>query len=423
MTQVSLDAERLLHLLSENQGCVNLPWATHTLQPHTPTPTEDRAAYMKAYMRIRRAAEHLAARDVLELSRSPDGLTWCTVTDPGVLLDRGDRKISRVVKRPDTIYKLPRCANEKRIAAARAALLSNRATDIHAQDIPWMFDEYREETQSKRIILRRSPEAGPEVEPYLVLPYRTRFTSREYTARNLENYDRIQDFSHTVYSDAVFLTLTTDPKKHKSLWHGWKYFGKAWTLFKQQLQRKTGRNPEYIIIYEFTKSGLMHAHALLFGMRWLLPTREISRMWDACGQGRIVHLYSLKSQDGRWTWSRAKPKDAARNDDGSSYLKKYLKKAFWNPSTQALYWASNKRYFTCSRTLSALFPKKPHIISVFDFFGSCHIDDLPQVILDEIVHCFVPPIPPPGPAQTPPATAPVDPPRRYRGPDLSLHTA
>lgn len=159
-----------------------------------------------------------------------------------------------------------------------------------------------------------------------------------------------------------------NPAGHQNLYDANKSFSPAWNKFLSYLTKKNnGIRPEYIAAYEYTDSGLMHVHALIF-TEFLLPNDEISREWIRCGQGEISYIYALKAVKARdgsgweWRWNSQSRPDKAKGMSGGDYLKKYIRKSmlammdsFTSPSDiQSMYWALNKRMFTCSRSLQEI---------------------------------------------------------------------
>ena len=155
-----------------------------------------------------------------------------------------------------------------------------------------------------------------------------------------------------------------DPNGFKDLWEANRHFGLAWNKFMSYITKKNGGiRPRYIASYEYTENGLMHIHTLIF-LEYLLSNDEISREWRRVGQGEISYIYGLKNiknHEGKreWRWNaKARPADA-KTMSGGDYLKKYVRKcmlalldAYTSPSDiQSLYWAFNKRMFTCSQCL------------------------------------------------------------------------
>jgi hypothetical protein len=159
-----------------------------------------------------------------------------------------------------------------------------------------------------------------------------------------------------------------DPNGFASLWEANRTFAPSWNKFLSYLTKiNHGQRPEYLASFEYTESGLMHVHALLF-VDFLLPNDDISREWKRVGQGEISYIYALKNvqvpgkdkSHREWRWNaRSRPSDA-KTMSGGDYLKKYVRKCmlallddFRSPSDiQSLYWAFNKRMYTCSQVLT-----------------------------------------------------------------------
>lgn len=156
-----------------------------------------------------------------------------------------------------------------------------------------------------------------------------------------------------------------DPDGFQSLWEADRSFSPAWNRFMSYLKKKNGgKRPQYLAAFEFTESGLLHIHVLIF-LEYLLPNDQISLEWRRCGQGEITYIYALRNVVNRgtgkreWRWnSQSRPHDA-KGMSGGDYLKKYIKKcalalmdSYTSPAdTHSMYWALNKRMHTCSRSL------------------------------------------------------------------------
>lgn len=156
-----------------------------------------------------------------------------------------------------------------------------------------------------------------------------------------------------------------DPNGFQNLWEADRSFSPAWNRFMSYLKKKNnGKRPQYLAAFEFTESGLLHIHVLIF-LEYLLPNDQISLEWRRCGQGEITYIYALKNvfnpqtKQREWRWnSHSRPTDAM-GMSGGDYLKKYIKKcalalmdSYTSPAdTHSMYWALNKRMHTCSRSL------------------------------------------------------------------------
>lgn len=228
-------------------------------------------------------------------------------------------------------------------------------------DLQCTFSVWNERVQGKELFFDRGPGTG-----MVKLPCSTRFTDRARKVRNIRTYERGWTRANLLYSRGVFLTLTTDPAMHKSLWHANRHLSRAFNRYislllsrkKRYIQKRYDADEEtpgedvrrvkYIAAYEFQENGLIHLHAVFFGIRYLAKIDQISEDWQGCGQGKIVHVYGIHRDGDTWVWNREKPNDT----EGRSpvdYLKKYLEKALNVSEFFPMYWAVNKRFCTMSR--------------------------------------------------------------------------
>lgn len=232
------------------------------------------------------------------------------------------------------------------------------------KEVKYNFDNWETEIQNKELFFDRGP--GTAITK---LPCRTRFTDRGRKVHNIKTYDRAWNRANLLFKRGVFVTLTTDPAMHKSLWHANRHLTRAFNRYLSLLlsrakhNRKKGYDSEkdehnviddgigrlkYIAAYEFQENGLIHLHLIFFGIRYLSKIDDISEDWVKCGQGRIVHAYGVRRDGETWLWNQEKPTDT----DGRSpvdYLRKYLEKALYVNDLFSMYWAINKRFCTMSR--------------------------------------------------------------------------
>lgn len=378
---------RILHHVYQQSTYVTLPSTLSALLPDTPARSVSPRDHHNAYMRVYRALKALKSQDKITLHKGGDGLIWISITPTGLLTCWRGCETKTHVNAPPSNSILPRRACAERRKATYIPYTHKQLTDLDTDDINWLFSEYLTRINGNRILLKRKPDAPSSAMDWLLLPHTCRFNHPQIPARNLKNFDQVIDESLRHYSSAVHLILTTDPKRHKSLLHSWQHFGKAWNRFKARIRKRFGRTIPYICSYEFTKSGLMHAHILLFGVSRLGNMHQISTWWETAGQGSYVWAYTLRNDNGRWLYARSRPRGADRGRTASDYLKKYLKKAVFAAETQALYWVSNKRYFSAAKTFWRLFehPKPP--LGLYKFVLSLPEHLIPQRIYDEILHC------------------------------------
>ena len=264
-------------------------------------------------------------------------------------------------------------------------------------DIREYYDYYLEEIADKTIVLVNKDAETPGGEDFKTLPYRTRFNDFSRSARALDKYEAAWVEAEKFFSNAVFLTLTTDPKKHPSLWRANRHMSVAWNRYtalltkrardgfiddlrttrakilktqgysdeeietlthsdefrqyiEQELQGRSFR-PKYVAVNEFMENGLLHMHIIVFGTSWIAKREQISEDWDRCGQGQIVKALAThrNPKTGIWEWDGGRPEDADSGESPKDYLKKYLNKAIYNRKGFELYWALNKNFMSASR--------------------------------------------------------------------------
>lgn len=285
------------------------------------------------------------------------------------------------------IFAWPKKTRPERINAISICNESAMMDAEQREDIASEFQEYLDDINFRRIVMKTNTQ-----EPlYATMEYKTRFNAWDRKVGNLEKYEEVWKNATFEYTDAVVLTLTTDPKRHKSLWHANRHFSAAFNRFMSFLvKRNGGVRPAYISAYEFTpgrgksgKSGLLHAHIAIFGKSYLMNKKAIAYEWSRCGQGEIVDIYAIRrTAAGGWTWARGRPADAKKdNTTPDNYLKKYLKKALFSETGEGLelYWTFNKRYFSYSRKLTPAPEKKEPPTGLWVFVGSWHEDLIPDI--------------------------------------------
>jgi hypothetical protein len=234
------------------------------------------------------------------------------------------------------------------------------------REVQSTFEIWEDKTLNKELFFDRGPGT-----PICKLKAATRFTDMGRKVKNIRTYDRGWCRANLLYKRGVFLTLTTDPAMHDSVWHANRHLAKAWNkylsllLSRKKQSYKKGHDSEeekenhdlldqglgrlkYIAAYEFMENGLIHLHVCIFGIRYLASIDKIAEDWVKCGQGEIVHAYGIRKNGNVWEWNRESPKDA----DGKNpvdYLRKYLEKALYVNENFGLYWAMNKRFCSMSR--------------------------------------------------------------------------
>jgi len=224
-------------------------------------------------------------------------------------------------------------------------ILANNKTQellFNYKDIEPLLDDiykysinYIHETEDKVIVLSKGSE-------FLLIPYITRF-NEAYIKRKRKFFKKLSYKLKNVIGRHTFLTITYDPKNITSLQDMIYNFRKNLTKFLDLLKKKY----HYLAVfktYEFTYSGLIHAHILLFNVKyiekeWLTETLKL------CGLGKIKKIKEFKGI----------------TEDSLNYFFKYFSKSFnsrnylteKNPSL-ILSWALNLRTYSLSSSLYRL---------------------------------------------------------------------
>ena len=378
--------------------------------------------------RIYRAADFLVNRGLITLKTMDDGLKWVTALPDRILpllrptptdqfdlikdickipsegIPEGFRANgpccpltnARLVPPKPGLFDIPRNAKGERLAAVQYLKGAGHKEELIEQDTKYiqsLFERY-DDYVTQRIIMMLHKQTGEIIGS----EYSTRFNDFTKGKKNLDKYDYAIEASLKKYRRAVFLTLTTDPKLFNCNFDANRHFGKAWNKFIQYVTtRRKGKRAEYIASYEFTKSGMLHAHIIIF-VDYLMEKELITKEWSRVGQGEINWVYALKNvpvgKGREWRWpSRTHRPNDAKGMSGGDYLKKYMKKCllsmtddYEKPSEiQSMYWAVNKRFWSCSRKLLPPKEEKPFDVSdeaaesMFVFLGLCSDEQADRV--------------------------------------------
>ena len=278
------------------------------------------------------------------------------------------------------IFEIPKRCSEERKAAIKEVQTFFMLDQKKANSLLAKFWMYLNDLGDKVIILKRIIPAW-DMSPFLIQFYQTRFNDPKFYKKNLFIYNSVWDAATLRYKRAVHLVLTTDPKRFKNLWEANRHFSIAFNRFMSYLTKHFGgKRPRYIASFEFTGSGLLHAHVIIFGVPYLLPHKVITQEWERCGQGSYNYIYSLINNNGDWIYAKGKPKKVKKGETAREYLKKYLKKGISRLELTVLYWLFNKRFFTYSRALYS----NPGSLSLgmYTFLMVCYAWNIPDVILE-----------------------------------------
>jgi len=253
----------------------------------------------------------------------------------------------------------------------------------------------REIQQDKFKILRRVRGSGSE---HLLIPYLTRFNDTDRAGDIQDGFRTALQTAAERHQDAVVVTLTTDAKRFSSVSEAVDGLTEAKGRFMSWLSTdyQLGKRPQNLTVLEWTAGGLPHVHLVLFGVDWVLPQSKIAAKWDSLGQGRVVDIRSTETERGGQRWF-------LHNDDGSRVtLQQYLGKAIrglqdvagmdagqlrekaeagdvslWR---QALYWATERQYYSCSPSLKDTDDGELPHVKRYEFVGVAQYRDIPAHI-------------------------------------------
>jgi len=217
---------------------------------------------------------------------------------------------------------------------ARLALKASRVyplPDWVKEEVVRLFLRYLEVTKSSVIVLE------DEDGFFCYVPYRHRFSNIGDVIRR---FDEIFRRASKRYRVGVWVTLTTDPNVYSNdSYLSYRYkIVKALNRFLSWLRKRFGKI-SYVCVFEFTDSGLIHFHVVIFGLGRIEDYRIFTKRLVNWGFGRVNYLYQIVNINNEW-----KPRKVIRIDycDGGgipkefsivsriglkNYLKKYISKS------------------------------------------------------------------------------------------------
>jgi len=372
LTLLTSTERTLLSLsLAQSGSKVSIAWAAKQEAHRRKASEKERHAIAVSFYR---AANRLAVRKLAKVYKADDGLVWVEA-DRACVADaiRADRETqfnlrkelcenqtegSQCKKRAKKTnpFAIPKNASGHRLAGIKLIHGIRELTQPDYAEINRLFDLYNDDTLRKIIALM--DEKNGEI---LGAEYSTRFNDLRKAAAGLDKFDFAIEKSLRHYKKACFLTITTDPKKFNNLWEANRHFQIAWNRFLSLLTKRFGRRPKYLVANEYTKNGKLHAHALIM-LPYLMHHKDLSIVWDRCGQGKIVWVYNVyrtATKKGlEWRFDARKRPPRSKGISTGDYIKKYLKKSMlastdrWDnqANIQSMYWIMNKRFWSCSRS-------------------------------------------------------------------------
>lgn len=267
--------------------------------------------------------------------------------------------------------------------SVRQSLLSQFVTDKAGTEDRWQ-------------LLRRVRGSGDD---YLCLPYRTRFNDAGRAGDVRERFEQALQAAGQRHRNAVVLTLTTNPDRHSGLSDALQSLSdnKARLMSWLSTDYQLGHRPENMTVLEFTESGLPHYHVVLFGISYAVSQEQLAAKWRGYGQGEVVDIRTAQNRRDGDLWRLHD--DATGTVTLSQYLGKAIRElqavasadaadlreriedgdlSLWK---QALYWATERRYMTCSPSLRPTDDAGdgldlPHV-TTWEFVGVARYEQIP----------------------------------------------
>jgi hypothetical protein len=276
------------------------------------------------------------------------------------------------------------------------------------------------------------------------VPYETRFNSESRTNHMYARFNDALDYARDTYDNAVFFSLTSDPKRFDSIDEMADAISQNWNRLRSWM-RYDSQNPDrpncdfqYIKTLEFSEKGYPHLHVLAFdvptrgGKPYLIRKGLLSNRWNELGQGKIVQMDALKYCDNLGDGytvdegfinyaeieeaSESDSADEIQSQTAGQYVGKYVSKTFGaidsiedysvpsesdetgsecsaddeidNPISTAemakiaLYFATNKKILTYSQEF------REHVSEYYDEDDDEDENDLSEFVRIEFLGCY-----------------------------------
>ena len=353
--------------------------------------------YLARLLKVDRPNLHKIIKPLLRngviVKRKANGLSWIRLASKQLLEETRYKvdliflktRVSQTPTRPPKIFQ--RC-NPFRLEAFKLLSNVNMLDNELWCTLNELFNAYMNDVSRRAIILKHV-----DGDRWLWLPYRVRF-SRSGVRKILYRFNKVFNGSND-FKYGVWITFTVNPKKYRNIVTMRYELQKSWNRFISWLSKRLGFRPKYLRVIEFTKSGLIHYHVLLFNVRRICDKKtELTPYLEKIGFGKINFLYQIVNRNGKWI--PKKLLDIKDNTevmvDGAGlpsnlkgYLSKYISKVFRDidfdegyPQVDeneinpiVLYWALNVRFFTCSIDL---LPKTNYYRSwEWEFWGTGYL--------------------------------------------------
>lgn len=237
------------------------------------------------------------------------------------------------------------------------------------------FVTYLDSIHDRRLMLQEKSNEALR----LTMPYHTRFNNEHRKREQWARYNTAWEQADETYDRGVMITLTTDPKRYRSIGDMLDGLMDAWGDLHETLNQRylNDQRLDFIRALEFGGSdksqhiGLPHLHVCVFGVPYV-DHAWLKNYWKD-RHGEIVHIHGMNKR-GNESWVMNSGVHAGKSAAG--YLGKYLSKTFeaigddpgdlyaeldsWKeggtwPNSElwklALYWATGRQFWDCSHDL------------------------------------------------------------------------
>jgi len=382
---------QVLDLILRHSYGVNLPYLFRIylekiLNLNYDDVLKDKRLYNRYYKRLYRLISSLAREGYVKVYLA-DSLVWIKPSPKLVDLIVSKKAKFKPMESPRGFDRSK--SNSERIHPLRLGAIEFLKNRHFLNEEGWFnlysyFEKYLDDVSDRVLIF----EHRYYDDEYLALPYKHRFLETEIKKKIREFNEMWNSVDEKI---GVFITLTLDPSTYDNLYEACVKLSEAFNRFMSFLSRRAGRRLKYIKVLEPQDRGNPHLHVVIFGISRIEDHFKLTEILRGQGFGMIHFEYKIIKDRGRWLWASSRPKDSD-NYDVKAYITKYLLKILRGKSNDkiatykiAFYFATNRRFFTYSRSL--LIKKEKEDREEWVFLGSFYYYNIPDFIL-EIIDVF-----------------------------------
>lgn len=276
---------------------------------------------------------------------------------------------------------------------------------------------YKTQISDKFVYFRRKHEITG-LPNHLIKPYTTRYNDRGEAADIQAGFRESLTAAAEGFDRGVMVSLTVDSKRFESNAEATEAAIDSVSKLIGREGYQQGSRPEYVRVNDFQRNGLIHFHICMFGVsvvgdaeagRPTVSEASIGEYWDTQrGIGSQIDVQPIHERNGEWI---------LHNDDGGRqtvrlYLGKRIRELVEIASMtgdelkdeaeagnarlwrHALFWATQRRYYTSSQSLKDNAGGEAEGDTSryrWVYVGTCRFDQIPQYVIDDSVNYGRPP--------------------------------